>query len=138
MPFFGKKGSKGDSKVKSKENGSKSRTVADEIAASTPPSSVPKSQVEKSKTESPTSPGAKVQNSGSSEAEQLAKRLIFHAQLAHGSPTGKIENFGNVKELYQRIGDAFSINASEVRPIVIGYFYLVFECQHFTLQCYVL
>ncbi len=50
------------------------------------------------------------------EGQQLAKRLVFHAQLAHGSHTGKIENFSNVRELYQRIGDAFNIAASEVRP----------------------
>ena len=48
------------------------------------------------------------------ESEEIAKKLIFHAQLAHGSPTGKIENFSNVKELYQRIGDAFSLSPSEV------------------------
>lgn len=48
------------------------------------------------------------------ESEEIAKKLIFHAQLAHGSPTGKIENFSNVKELYQRIGDAFSLSPSEI------------------------
>ena len=48
------------------------------------------------------------------EAEKLAKQLVFHAQLAHGSPTGKIANFTNVKELYQRIGETFGISPTEV------------------------
>ena len=42
------------------------------------------------------------------------RELVFHAQLAHGSPTKKIMEFSNVKELYQRIGEAFGISSSEV------------------------
>uniref|UniRef100_A0A3Q2Z7I4 GIPC1-3 GH1 domain-containing protein n=1 Tax=Hippocampus comes TaxID=109280 RepID=A0A3Q2Z7I4_HIPCM len=30
----------------------------------------------------------------------MRPRLIFHTQLAHGSPTGRIEGFSNVRELY--------------------------------------
>ncbi|XP_036408107.1 PDZ domain-containing protein GIPC1-like [Megalops cyprinoides] len=41
-------------------------------------------------------------------------RLIFHTQLAHGSPTGRIEGFGNVRELYAKIGEAFGIPPAEV------------------------
>ncbi|XP_005999139.3 PDZ domain-containing protein GIPC3 [Latimeria chalumnae] len=41
-------------------------------------------------------------------------RLVFHTQLAHGSPTGKIEGFTNVKELYTRIAEAFSISPTEI------------------------
>ena len=113
MPLFSKKGSKGDSKFKSKENGSKR---GDDFSGSNPSPTVPKSPTETGRSGSPgqNEQGAKMQNERNSEAEQLAKRLVFHAQLAHGSPTGKIENFSNVKELYQRIGDAFSLSASEV------------------------
>lgn len=44
----------------------------------------------------------------------LRPRLIFHTQLAHGSPTGRIEGFSNVRELYAKIGEAFGIPPSEV------------------------
>ncbi|XP_035271689.1 PDZ domain-containing protein GIPC3 [Anguilla anguilla] len=41
-------------------------------------------------------------------------RLIFHTQLAHGSPTGRIHGFTNVKELYGKIAEAFHISPSEI------------------------
>ncbi|XP_016318666.1 PDZ domain-containing protein GIPC1-like [Sinocyclocheilus anshuiensis] len=44
----------------------------------------------------------------------LRPRLIFHTQLAHGSPTGRIEGFSNVRELYAKIGEAFGIPPTEV------------------------
>lgn len=44
----------------------------------------------------------------------LRPKLVFHTQLAHGSPTGRIEGFTNVKELYDRIAEAFKINSPEV------------------------
>lgn len=42
-------------------------------------------------------------------------RLIFHTQLAHGSPTGRIHGFTNVRELYGKIAEVFNISPSEVR-----------------------
>lgn len=48
----------------------------------------------------------------------MRPRLIFHTQLAHGSPTGRIEGFSNVRELYAKIGEAFGISPSEVSPPV--------------------
>lgn len=45
----------------------------------------------------------------------LRPKLVFHTQLAHGSPTGRIEGFSNVKELYSEIAEAFKINSREVR-----------------------
>lgn len=51
----------------------------------------------------------------------MRPRLIFHTQLAHGSPTGRIEGFSNVRELYAKIGEAFGIPASEVRLSFDGY-----------------
>ncbi|XP_053320269.1 PDZ domain-containing protein GIPC1 [Spea bombifrons] len=47
-------------------------------------------------------------------APALRPRLVFHAQLAHGSPTGRIEGFGNVKELYSKIAEAFNLSMGEV------------------------
>ncbi|NWH24369.1 GIPC3 protein, partial [Grus americana] len=41
-------------------------------------------------------------------------RLVFHTQLAHGSPTGRIEGFTNVKELYAKIAEVFSISPTEI------------------------
>ncbi|CAM2109402.1 unnamed protein product [Caretta caretta] len=41
-------------------------------------------------------------------------RLVFHTQLAHGSPTGKIEGFTNVKELYAKIAEVFDISPTEI------------------------
>ena len=44
-------------------------------------------------------------------------RLVFHTQLAHGSPTGRIEGFTNVKELYAKIAEVFGISPTEVRGL---------------------
>uniref|UniRef100_A0A673N709 PDZ domain-containing protein GIPC3-like n=1 Tax=Sinocyclocheilus rhinocerous TaxID=307959 RepID=A0A673N709_9TELE len=44
-------------------------------------------------------------------------KLVFHAQLAHGSPTGRIHGFTNVRELYARIAEVFNISASEVQRV---------------------
>lgn len=41
-------------------------------------------------------------------------KLIFHTQLAHGSPTGRIHGFTNVRELYGKIAEVFNISPSEV------------------------
>ena len=49
-----------------------------------------------------------------SRAQKMAKQLSFNAQLAHGSPTVKISNFSNVKELYQKIADALNITEQDV------------------------
>lgn len=50
-------------------------------------------------------------------------KLVFHTQLAHGSPTGRIEGFSNVKELYVKIAEAFKIMPAEVRshlwPVIL-------------------
>lgn len=44
----------------------------------------------------------------------LRPKLVFHTQLAHGSPTGRIEGFTNVKELYSKIAEAFNLSPDEV------------------------
>ena len=41
-------------------------------------------------------------------------KFVFYCQLAHGSATGKVEGFTNVKELYQKIAEVFKIQSSEV------------------------
>jgi hypothetical protein len=46
-------------------------------------------------------------------------RLVFHCQQAHGSPTGIISGFTNVKELYQKIADCYDIPVEEVSTCVL-------------------
>ncbi|XP_065555949.1 PDZ domain-containing protein GIPC3 isoform X1 [Lathamus discolor] len=48
-------------------------------------------------------------------APRTRPRLVFYTQLAHGSPTGRIEGFTNVKELYTKIAEVFGISPTEVR-----------------------
>ena len=57
-------------------------------------------------------------------AHQMAKQLSFNAQLAHGSPTVKIGNFTNVKELYQRIADGLNVSISQVILSQLKYDYI--------------
>ncbi|PIK34405.1 putative PDZ domain-containing protein GIPC1-like [Apostichopus japonicus] len=40
--------------------------------------------------------------------------LVFHTQLAHGSPTGKISGFTSVKELYKKIADEFNLPEKQI------------------------
>lgn len=49
------------------------------------------------------------------DAHILKPQLIFHCQLAHGSPTGLISGFGSVKELYQKIAECYDFSVDEVR-----------------------
>lgn len=42
------------------------------------------------------------------------RRLVFHTQLAHGSATGRVEDFSSIKELYAKIAGVFEISPSEV------------------------
>lgn len=40
--------------------------------------------------------------------------MVFHAQLAHGSPTKQVRDFTNVKQLYESIAKAFGIATNEI------------------------
>eukprot|EP00056_Hartaetosiga_gracilis_P016197 m.4233 g.4233 ORF g.4233 m.4233 type:complete len:292 (+) comp3845_c0_seq1:128-1003(+) len=40
--------------------------------------------------------------------------MVFHCQLAHGSPTKQIRDFTNVKQLYESMAKAFGIGTSEI------------------------
>lgn len=44
----------------------------------------------------------------------LKPQLVFHCQLAHGSPTGLISGFSSVKELYQKIAECYDFPVDEV------------------------
>ncbi len=69
-----------------------------------------------SRTASYSSSSSRRSNAGSSNGETRSDppKLIFHCQLAHGSPTGLISGFSNVRELYQKISDCFEIPVSTV------------------------
>ena len=41
--------------------------------------------------------------------------MVFHVQLAHGSPTRQVRDFTNVKQLYESIAKAFGIPTTDVR-----------------------
>lgn len=52
------------------------------------------------------------------DATMLKPQLVFHCQLAHGSPTGLISGFGSVKELYQKIAECYDFPVDEVTHFV--------------------
>jgi hypothetical protein len=52
-------------------------------------------------------------------------KLVFHCQQAHGSPTGLISGFTNVKELYEKIAECYDIQSSEVHYYIIHLSFLI-------------
>lgn len=44
----------------------------------------------------------------------IKNQLVFHCQLAHGSPTGLISGFSSVKELYMKIAECYEFTVDEV------------------------
>ena len=55
-------------------------------------------------------------------AQVKQPKLVFHCQQAHGSPTGLISGFTNVKELYEKIAECYDIQANEVSRLRIGFY----------------
>lgn len=49
-----------------------------------------------------------------SESTPNNSQLVFHCQLAHGSPTAFVSGFSNVRELYQKIAEQFDMPVTEV------------------------
>ncbi|XP_078387485.1 PDZ domain-containing protein GIPC1-like [Cetorhinus maximus] len=58
--------------------------------------------------------GEPASGSGDPSRPPLRPRLVFHTQLAHGSATGRVEGFTNVRELYTKLGEAFGIEPAEI------------------------
>lgn len=99
MPFFGKK--------------SKSREMVSE-------------NVDNSSSGSPTRPSDGTPASNGTAREEVIQKneppssaaqrpkLVFHCQQAHGSPTGIISGFTNVKELYQKIADCYDMKVEDI------------------------
>lgn len=56
-----------------------------------------------------------VNNTTTSHDDSTNKpKLVFHCQLAHGSPTGLISGFTNVKELYNKIAECYEIQPTDI------------------------
>ena len=47
-------------------------------------------------------------------------KLQFHCQLAHGSPTGVISGFTNVKELYKTIAECYDLEPSAIMFVTLN------------------
>lgn len=57
----------------------------------------------------------KTNNANNSAESNVTKpQLVFHCQLAHGSPTGLITGFASVRELYKKIAECYEIPADEI------------------------
>lgn len=54
-----------------------------------------------------------------SQENNIKNQLVFHCQLAHGSPTGLISGFSSVKELYQKIAECYDFPIDEVSFLLI-------------------
>ena len=85
--------------------------------------------------------------SSSAAAQVKQPKLVFHCQQAHGSPTGLISGFTNVKELYEKIAECYDIQPAEVHITLPQYYvtsaslrrtniliYQIFWCQWKTVQ----
>lgn len=62
----------------------------------------------KKKTPAPAAPAAPP----AGEADHFD--MVFHCQLAHGSPTRQVRDFTNVKQLYESIAKAFGIETKDI------------------------
>ena len=83
--------------------------------SSTNSSSPPTKPSEKNSPKNSTSSQANDSNNNNNDKP----KLVFHCQLAHGSPTGLISGFSNVKELYVKIAECYGIQSNEVIRISI-------------------
>ncbi|CAF3357520.1 unnamed protein product [Rotaria sp. Silwood1] len=112
MPFFSKRKSSKKSVISgSIPSSTSSQTTTD---ANTSASTRTTPQKESSKPFSSNSHLPTTPKSSNNDKHHNATKLVFHCQLAHGSPTGLISGFSNVKELYQKIADCFEIPASTI------------------------
>ena len=71
----------------------------------------------KSKDKNPGSNGPSSTTSQPANPPVSKPKLVFHCQQAHGSPTGVISEFTNVKELYQKIAECYDILPSQVNAV---------------------
>jgi len=86
-------------------------------SANTSSSAVPSSSRPASFSSSSSRRSAASSSNGDTRSEP--PKLVFHCQLAHGSPTGLISGFSNVRELYQKIADCFEIPVATVNKFLL-------------------
>lgn len=113
MPLFNKKPSKvnsnGSSVGQYENNNSKGNMKS------------PTSTVDKQ------TPDLNDQSKSANQPSNVTKsQLVFHCQLAHGSPTGLITGFSSVRELYAKIAECYEFPVDEVK------FYFILK---FAYQC---
>jgi hypothetical protein len=92
---------------KSKKGDKPPREVTDDTMSATPNGSTPAA----TQNANSTAPAA---NPDQPAPAKSRPKLVFHCQQAHGSPTGVISGFTNVKELYQKIAQCYDMDPSEV------------------------
>ncbi len=102
-----------------------------------PPSPVsPKNH--KSKGGMPRSPQPQQKQQQQQQQQQQPERpqLTFHCQQAHGSPTGIISGFSNVKELYEKIAQCYDMSPKEVIHLSACIFSTIFHHFSFPSRSY--
>lgn len=62
--------------------------------------------------------------------------LVFHCQLANGSPTGLITGFSSVKELYVKIAQCFDISEDQVSLRFFSSSFSAINNRHNRLLCF--
>ena len=112
MPFPGSK------KKGKEENANLAEAAANNSKANSPEKASKKNTSTTPTTTNGSSNGKQsaASNTADTHHEDMSKpKLVFHCQLAHGSPTGLISGFSNVKELYNKIAECYEIQQNEVR-----------------------
>ena len=105
MPFFNKNKQKGSTKDQLVD-GPASNDMSNTVAA-------PNGSAASGHGAPPAPPG---------DQPRPRPKLVFHCQQAHGSPTGVISGFTNVKELYQKIAECYDIEPSQASiNILVGF-----------------
>ena len=74
--------------------------------------------------------GEAVASAPADSSGALRPKWSFHCQLAHGSPTGIIAAFDNVKQLYEKIAQCYEIDPSTVRSLARSHIW----CHVFALE----
>ena len=78
------------------------------------PPAQPKSATATQQPPPPNSSSPSQSSSSSTSSSSERPQLTFHCQQAHGSPTGIISGFSNVKELYEKIAECYDMSPKDV------------------------
>ncbi|KAL5022842.1 hypothetical protein ScPMuIL_001997 [Solemya velum] len=107
MPLFGRRNKSKDNLFENPQNTDPPRP--------TNPSSDSSNTTEKEPRSNGTTKASDVVQRNDPPPQQHQRpKLVFHCQQAHGSPTGIISGFTNVKELYQKVAECYDIKVEEI------------------------